>query len=202
MSAKRIPSPSGTVGPFFPPHFFRDGDNDLTILEPGAPQARGERIHIVGHIYEAGRVPRWNTIVELWQADAGGRFAHANDPRAADADPQFMGWGRTWTDNDGRFEFFTVKPGAYQDPVSGKTRAPHINAAFTGSGLMRRLVTTLYFPDEAANDADPVLEVIPDAALRARLVLRRAAVPHASGIPSYTIDIVLQGDDETPFFVD
>ena len=203
MSEKLIPSPSGTVGPFFPPHFFRPGDNDLTIVEPGAPAAQGQRIHISGHVYEAGRVPRWNTIIELWQADAGGRFAHPNDPRHAEADPHFMGWGRTWTDNAGYFEFFTVKPGAYLDPVSKQQRAPHINASFTGSGLMRRLVTTLYFPSEAGNDSDPALAVIPNAALRARLILKPAKSTSApAGMPSYEIDFVLQGEDETPFFVD
>ena len=203
MSEKLIPSPSGTVGPFFPPHFFRPGDNDLTIVEPGAPAAQGQRIQISGHVYEAGRVPRWNTIIELWQADAGGRFAHPNDPRHAESDPHFMGWGRTWTDNAGRFEFFTIKPGAYLDPVSGQQRAPHINVSFTGSGLMRRLVTTLYFPGETGNDADPVLAVIADPALRARLTLNPAKSPNApADVPSYGIDFVLQGEDETPFFVD
>ncbi len=202
-SAALIPTASGTVGPFFPPHFFRPGDNDLTIIEPGAPAAQGERIHVCGHVYEAGRVPRWNTIVELWQADAGGRFAHPNDPHAGQADPHFMGWGRTWTDNDGYFEFFTVKPGAYLDPVSGRQRAPHINASFTGSGLMRRLVTTLYFADAAGNAEDPVLVVIPDAAMRARLTLKPAQASRApDGVASYEIDIVLQGEGETPFFVD
>jgi protocatechuate 3,4-dioxygenase beta subunit len=154
-------------------------------------------------VYEAGRVPRWNTIVELWQADDGGRFAHPNDPHASQADPHFMGWGRTWTNNDGYFEFFTVKPGAYLDPVSGAQRAPHINASFTGSGLMRRLVTTLFFPHEAGNAVDPVLAVIPDAALRARLMLKPAQASRApAGVASYEIEIVLQGEGETPFFVD
>lgn len=203
MSEKCIPTASGTVGPFFPPHFFRPGDNDLTVIEPDAPPARGQRIHISGHVYEADRVPRWNTIIELWQADAGGRFAHPNDPHRAEADPNFMGWGRTWTDNAGYFEFVTVKPGAHLDPVSGKQRAPHINVSFTGSGLMRRLVTTLYFPSESCNDADPVLAVIDNLAQRARLVLKPAKSASApAGVPSYEIDFVLQGEDETPFFVD
>ena len=203
MSEKLIPSPSGTVGPFFPPHFFRPGDNDLTIIEPSAPAAQGQRIHISGHVYEAGRVPRWNTIIELWQADAGGRFAHPNDPRHAEADPHFMGWGRTWTDNAGYFEFFTIKPGAYLDPVSKQQRAPHINASFTGSGLMRRLVTTIFFPGESDNDADPTLTVVTDSALRTRLILKPAKSASApAGVPCYEIDFVLQGEDETPFFVD
>ncbi len=201
--SKLIPTASGTVGPFFPPRFLGAGDNDLTLIEPGVPVAKGERIHISGHVYEAGRVPRFNTIIELWQADAGGRFAHPSDPRHTEADPHFMGWGRTWTEKTGYFEFTTVKPGAYLDPVSGQQRAPHINISFTGSGLMRRLVTTLYFPGEAGNNADPVLSVIPDAALRTLLVLKHSTSPHTPpGIRSFDIDIVLQGERETPFFVD
>ena len=199
----RVPTASGTVGPYFPPRFFGASDNDLTVITPGAPAAQGERIHISGRVYEANRVPRFNTIIELWQADAGGRFAHPNDPRHIDADPHFIGWGRTWTDKDGRFEFFTVKPCAYLDPVSKQQRAPHINVSFTGSGLMRRLVTTIYFPGEAGNDADPVLAVIGDSALRARLVLKAAKSANApAGVTSYEIDFVLQGEGETPFFID
>ncbi len=198
-----IPTASGTVGPFFPPRFLGVVDNDLTLIEDGAPVAQGERIHISGHVFEANRVPRFNTIVELWQADAGGRFAHPNDPRHAGADPHFMGWGRTWTEQDGYFEFITVKPGAYLDPLTGAQRAPHINISFTGSGLMRRLVTTLYFPGDTGNDADPVLAAIPDALMRARLVLTSKMNPRApSGTAGYEIDIVLQGESETPFFVD
>ena len=214
MSEQWIPTASGTVGPFFPPRFLGEGDNDLTIVGPRpntsasatnapAQHAQGERIHISGHVYEAGRVPRLNTIVEIWQADANGCFAHPADPRHAQADPHFMGWGRTWTNQEGYFEFITVKPGAYLDPVSGRQRAPHINISFTGSGLMRRLVTTLYFPDDSRNNADPVLAVIPDTALRARLILKPAANTHTpASVPRYLIDIELQGAGETPFFVD
>ena len=231
MSEKWIPTASGTVGPFFPPRFLGEADNDLTVVVPHqqaissastvgassatsassassatslpAPPAQGERIHVSGHVYEAGRVPRFNTIVEIWQADAGGRFAHAADPRHAQADPHFMGWGRTWTDKAGYFEFTTVKPGAYLDPVSGRQRAPHINISFTGSGLMRRLVTTLFFPGDARNAVDPVLAVIADAAWRTRLILKAASTPRAAAsMAGYLIDITLQGAGETPFFID
>ena len=198
-----IPTASGTVGPFFPPHFFRPGDNDLTIVETGAPAATGERIYIFGALYEAGRVPRWNSILELWQADAGGRFAHPNDPRASQADPNFLGWGRRASENDGYFDFITVKPGAFDDPVAGARRAPHINLSITGSGLMRRLVTTLFFDGEAGNALDPVFCAVIDAKARERLILKPAQSPRApAGTKAYRIDIVLQGEGETPFFVD
>ncbi len=203
MTNRLVPTPSGTVGPFFPPHFFRPGDNDLTLLTADAPPAAGERIHIFGHLYEAGRVPRWNSIIEIWQADADGRFAHPNDPRAALADPHFIGWGRRASETDGYFDFITVKPGGFDDSVARAIRAPHINLSITGSGLMRRLCTTLFFPDEAANAADPVFAAVTDVALRPRLILQAASSDKApAGIRSYRIDIVLQGDGETPFFVD
>jgi len=202
MSA-RIPTPSATVGPFFPPRYFALGDNDLTFIDDRARRAQGQTIHIAGRVYEAGRVPRWNTIIELWQADAGGRFAHPNDPRAAQADPHFMGWGRRSTEDDGYYDFVSVKPGAYLDPLTGAMRAPHINLSLMGSGLMRRLVTTLFFADEPGNALDPVYAAVTDSAARARLLLRPAQSERApAGALAYEFDIVLQGEDETPFFVD
>lgn len=197
------PTASGTVGPFFPPHFHRPGDNDLTILEPGAPSAAGRRIHIFGWIYEAKRVPRWNSIIEIWQADARGCFAHPNDPRAAEADPNFMGWGRRASEDDGYFDFVTVMPAGFDDPVAKARRAPHIDLSVTGSGLMRRVTTTLFFAGETGNDADPVFAAITDATLRERVLLKPEASPRApAGVPSYRVDIVLQGEGETPFFLD
>lgn len=198
-----VPTPSATVGPFFPPHYFGAGDNDLSFIDDRAKRAQGQRIYIAGRVYEANRAPRWNTILELWQADAGGCFAHPNDPRASQADPNFMGWGRRWTENDGFFDFFTVKPGSYPDPLTGRMRAPHINVSLMGSGLMRRLVTTLFFPDEPGNAADPVFAAVGDAAAQARLVLKPARPESApAGALAYELDIVLQGEGETPFFVD
>jgi protocatechuate 3,4-dioxygenase alpha subunit len=199
---RRTPTASGTVGPFFPPHFIGPHDNDLTIVVPGRPAAAGERIFVFGNLYEARRVPRWNSLIELWQADALGRFAHPNDARAAEADPNFLGWGRYASRDDGGFEFVTVKPGGFDDPVARARRAPHIDVSIMGSGLMRRLTTTLFFEGEADNDADPVYSAVP-AASRARLLLRRAASPRApAGLAAWRIDIVLQGEAETPFFLD
>jgi protocatechuate 3,4-dioxygenase beta subunit len=201
--SKLVPTPSATVGPFFPPHYFGPGDHDLTFIDDTRQRARGQKVYIAGHVYEANRVPRWNTIIELWQADAGGRFAHANDPRADEADPHFMGWGRRWTEDDGFFDFVTVKPGAYADPVTGMQRAPHINVSLMGSGLMRRLVTTLFFPDEPGNEADPVYAAVADAGARARLLLQPARLEKApADALAYRLDIILQGEEETPFFID
>jgi protocatechuate 3,4-dioxygenase alpha subunit len=203
MAHRRVPTPSQTIGPFFPEHFFGEADHDLTFVDDSAKHARGQRIYIGGNIYEAERVPRWNCVVEIWQPDANGHFNHPNDPRRSEADPNFIGWGRRSSDDAGWYDFITVKPGGYADPLTGLQRAPHINIAIMSSGLMRRLVTTLFFPDEPANAQDPVFNAIPDAAIRERLVLKPARLERApQDALTYRLDIVLQGEGETPFFVD
>lgn len=203
LPVRLIPTASQTVGPFFPGHFAGEGDHDLTFVDDRERRAQGERIYIAGRVFEANRVPRSNALVEIWQADAGGRFDHPNDPHAARADPNFMGWGRRCTEEDGCYDFITVKPGAYRDPVTGLARAPHINLSLMGSGLMRRVVTTLFFPGEAGNSTDPVLAAIRDPPVRERLILRRAQLERApADTTAYALDIVLQGEDETPFFAD
>lgn len=201
MSAKLVPTPSCTVGPFFPTHYFGPTDNDLTVI--GDKRALGQKIYIGGRVFEANRVPRWNGIVEIWQPDSCGHFAHPNDPEASKADPNFMGWGRRATEDDGYYDFITVKPGTYKDPLTNAMRAPHINVSIMSSGLMRRLVTTFFFPGEPLNAEDPLFNAIDDASVRERLILRPAKLERApADVISYRLDIVLQGEDETPFFVD
>lgn len=203
------PTAFQTTGPFFPPDFLRPGDNDLTWRRDPARRARGERLCLCGRVTEQAGMPRGNAVIELWQADSRGCFDHPLDPRAALADPDFAGWGRTATDAEGRFRFLTVRPGAYDDPVAGMARAPHVNIQILSSGLMRRLVTAFFFPvgDALASlesmPADPVLAAVP-AQARGRL-LAQAADPPAdvpAGTACYRVDIVLQGEAETPFFLD
>lgn len=207
MDDELFPTPSATVGPFFPTHYFGKVDNDLTVTTaapgPDAKRAAGTRIYIGGYVYEADRVPRWNGIIEIWQPDASGHFAHPNDPGHREADPNFIGWGRRATEDDGYYDFITVRPGSYEDPLTGAVRAPHINVSIMSSGLMRRLVTTFFFPDEPLNAGDPVFNAIPDPAVRERIVLKPANLERApAGAIAYRLDIVLQGEEETPFFVD
>lgn len=188
-----------TIGPFFPRTFFRAGDNDLRRLSADHPPTpRGEAVLLRGRVLEEGGAPCVNAVLEAWQADAGGRFRHPLDPSWREADPDFLGWGRAWTDGEGRYEFHTVMPGGYRDAAG--TRAPHVNVAVLGSGIMRRLVTTVFFPDMAANAADPVLCALSDPELRARLV----AVPdgEAEGARAFRFDVRLRGEQETPFFED
>ena len=132
-------------------------------------------------------------MLELWQANAAGRYSHVEDGQAdKKLDPNFLGYGRVATDAQGRFRITTIKPG----PVPGRgnaLQAPHINVAFFARGLLRQLFTRIYFADEAANAADPLLTAIEDESARQSLIARRGE----DG--AYRFDIVLQGDGETAF---
>jgi protocatechuate 3,4-dioxygenase alpha subunit len=195
----RAPTSQHTIGPFFPHTFFQPGDNDLTIVAHGAaPTRRGDAILLRGRVTRADDLPCVNQILEAWQADAAGRFNHPLDPEWHLADPDFLGWGRAWTDADGHYEFRTVIPGGYAE--AGGRRAPHVNLTVMRAGLMRRVQTTMFFPGfPAENAADPVLTLVP-AARRIRLV----AVPDdmADGLRDFRFDIRLRGnaEEETPFF--
>jgi protocatechuate 3,4-dioxygenase alpha subunit len=184
-----ITSPYCTIGPFFPFDFV-DGLNDLTTLD--GQTARGQHILLTGRVLEEGGVPTGNTILEIWQPDAAGVFRHPLDPRCSDADPGFCGWGRARTGAAGSYSFRTVLPGAAAD------RAAHINVMILAIGLTRRLVTTVFFGSAAA---DPVLQCVPESS-RARLIARRDPALDAEGVQGYRFDLILRGENETPFFLD
>jgi protocatechuate 3,4-dioxygenase alpha subunit len=196
-------APTGwhTIGPFFPRSFFREGDDDLTRLTAEAPPTtRGERILLRGRVLEEGGAPCVNAVLEAWQADAAGRFRHPLDPRWREADPDFLGWGRAWTDAEGRFAFRSVMPGGYADPAG--PRAPHVNLAILASGIMRRLITTVFFPgDAAAHARDPVLAALPEA-LRPRLVAAEEGAEDGARIFRFDLRLRDAGGNETPFFQD
>jgi protocatechuate 3,4-dioxygenase alpha subunit len=204
MSRPNAPLPPTawhTIGPFFPRSFFREGDNDLTRLSAdAAPTARGEHIWLRGRVCEEGGAPCVNAVLEAWQADAGGRFRHPLDPGWRQADPAFLGWGRAWTDAEGFYRFRTVLPGGYTDATG--QRAPHVDLAVLASGIMRRLVTTVFFPDfPEQNAADPVLRALPEG-LRPLLVARPDG--EEDGLRAFRFDLLLRGapEAETPFFRD
>ncbi len=177
-----ISTAEATIGPFFPPRYVDAGANDLTTFE--GRKARGEAIEIRGRVVQEDGTALENLIVEIWQPDAAGIFRHPADPRHAQADPDFLGWGRAATDGKGDYVFRTIRPGAPQG------RAPHINFMVMFSGLMRILKTTMFFEDET----DPVLRAVP-ASRRELLVARKR-----QGI--YGFNIRLRGEGETPFFDD
>jgi protocatechuate 3,4-dioxygenase alpha subunit len=162
-----------TLGPFFPREFAQ-GANDLTVLE-GKP-VRGEAIEISGQVIQGNGTPVDNLVLEIWQADAEGRYDN----------PAFFGWGRAATDRDGLYTFRTIRPGA----VAG--RIPHVNFCLVYSGLMRQLQTVMFF--ESA--PDPVLDAIRPSSLKQRLVAKQV------GPAAFRFDIRLRGGDETPFFDD
>jgi protocatechuate 3,4-dioxygenase alpha subunit len=168
-----------TTGPFFPAQYIRAEDTDLA-----ATASAGDPIALVGRISDAHDKPAVNVIVEIWQADAQGRYGTA----------AFRGWGRTWTDRDGAYRFRIIKPGSYAVRASNRTRAPHVTLTLLASGLMRPLVTQLFFPGEALNAEDPQLVLVP-ARLRPRLIAQAEA-------DGYRFDIKLSGRDETPFLED
>lgn len=190
------PSPFSTIGPFFLKPLV-DGCADLT--QSGGHIARGQHIQLAGYLVEEGSKPVLNAILEIWQADTSGVFRHPLDPRSTEADLGFGGWGRARTDKDGRYEFRTVIPGPSREE-NGAVRCPHINLMVLAIGLTRRLVTTIFFADAPDAVEDPVLNCVPDRAARRRLFAVREDA--SNGIPSYRFNIVLRGDNETPFFLD
>jgi protocatechuate 3,4-dioxygenase alpha subunit len=185
-------SPFCTTGPYFPTE-WPDAECDLTRV--AGVTARGQHIVIAGALLEAGGKPTRNSIIEIWQPDAGGIFRHALDPRSAQADPGFAGWGRSRTLADGSFLLRTVMPGAYKE--NGVPRLPHINVMVLAIGLTRRLVTTLFFAD----GPDAVLDRVPESR-RHKLIAQRNTLVDEGGADGYRFDILLQGEGETPFFLD
>ena len=180
-------TPSQTVGPFFRPSLCRAGQELLAT-----PETRGERITIEGRVLDGDASPVNDALIELWQANAEGRYDHPEDTQEKLLDPNFAGFGRAATDSGGRFRFHTIKPG----PVPGANdvlQAPHISVSIFARGLLKRLVTRIYFPDEPMNDADTVLNSV--APSRRSTLVARAERP---GVLRF--DIVLQGENETVFF--
>jgi protocatechuate 3,4-dioxygenase alpha subunit len=186
------PSPYCTIGPFFPTE-FADECGDLTVFE--GKTAQGQHIFLTGRVVEDGSVPVGNAILEIWQADANGIFRNALDPRSSEADPGFFGWGRARTDAQGRYRFRTVMPG------SPSGRRPHINVMVLAIGLTRRLVTTMFFAESRGDVQDRVLSCVPEAARRRLMAVRDKSLDAAS-VAGYRFDIVLRGENETPFFLD
>jgi protocatechuate 3,4-dioxygenase alpha subunit len=164
------------------------------------PATQGERIAIEGIVHDGSGTPLRDVLVEMWQANAQGRYAHPGDRQAGKAlDPTFRGWGRACSDFEtGVFRFETVKPGVVAGR-GGVPQAPHVNLWIVARGINMGLHTRMYFDDEArANAEDPVLRLIEWEVRRETLVARREQ--GAGGIPVYRFDIRLQGERETVFF--
>jgi len=188
-------TPSQTVGPYF--HYgLTPYDYDFSVVFGNnlvTPDASGERIRIEGRIIDGDGQGINDSLVEIWQADSAGRYAHPADRRAL-PNASFKGFGRCDTDKDGGYSFETVKPGAVPGP-NGAPQAPHIGVIVFSRGMLRHVYTRIYFSDEK-NDADPILAAVP-ADRRSTLIAKRA---DRNGHAVYTLDIRLQGDGETVFF--
>jgi protocatechuate 3,4-dioxygenase alpha subunit len=175
-------TPSQTIGPFFSHALpWPDGPHVVPAGTPGAFWLRGG-------IFDEGGEPVPDALVETWQADPDGRFGHPDDPRGAGID--FRGFGRCPTDPGGQWAILTVRPGRVPD-AAGRLQAPHLDLSVFARGLLDRLVTRVYLPDEA-NAEDPILSTV-DENRRATLI----AVPDGEG---FRFDIRLRGDGETVFF--
>ena len=204
-SARRRHTPTAhqTVGPFFPTQFIGPNDHDLAGFANGRARAEGEPCAIFGTVLDAFDKPGVNVILEVWQANAAGRFNHPRDRGPAPLDLHFSGWGRTATARDGSYRFLTIKPGGYRaGPRSNRWFAPRIALTVLGSGLMRPLVTCLYFPDEPLNDEDPQLAALPGAARRQLIARPDHDEGAPAGIPAFRFDIRLGGKHATPFLED
>lgn len=186
-----------TTAPAFAPAQFRPMD-DLSVTD--GIMAQGERIAVGGRVTdEAGR-PVPHTMIEVWQANAAGRYAHPGDTHDAPLDPPFSGEGRVFTDADGTYRFVSIKPGAYPWRNHANAWRPnHIHFSLFGSGFAQRLITQMYFPGDPLLPLDPVFNAIPDAASRQRLV---SAFDLGLTVPEwalgYRFDIVLRGPAQTP----
>jgi protocatechuate 3,4-dioxygenase alpha subunit len=195
-SAKGI-TPSQTVGPYFAYGLAPTGKyewNDAFTNNLITPDTSGERIRVEGKVFDGDGAVVPDCMLEIWQADAQGRFSDPQDKRAL-LNSSFRGFGRCGTDATGGYAFDTIKPGSVPDP-DGKPQAPHILLAVYARGMLLHLYTRIYFDGEATNADDPVLALVP-ADRRATLITTRKP---GAGNAVYTLDIHLQGDNETVFF--
>ncbi len=180
-------SGSQTVGPYFKLGFEWLYENDAA-----GPDARGERVEIRGRVLDGNGAPVPDAVIEVWQADADGRYRHAEDPGSGDVDPGFRGFARVPTDADGGFVVRSIKPGRVAGR-GGRLQAPHLNVLVMMRGLLKQAPTRMYFPDGPGNDEDPVLALVPAER-------RDTLIPTKTGDGALEWVIRMQGDRETVFF--
>jgi protocatechuate 3,4-dioxygenase alpha subunit len=188
-------TPSQTVGPFFEIGLVPAAYGFRPLIDSivASPETPGDHIVIEGRVLDGDGAGVPDAMVEIWQADHKGRYAHPDDGRPL-ASNSFRGFGRSGTDENGAFRFETIKPGATPGP-NGTTQAPHINVSVFARGILKRMFTRIYFPNEPLNRSDPILALVP-AERRDTLVAR----PDPSDAKRFRFDIRLQGGDETVFF--
>jgi protocatechuate 3,4-dioxygenase, beta subunit len=189
---------SDITGPAYGHTPLGDLDNDLTRQHSGEPL--GERIILTGRVLDGDGRPIRNSLIEIWQANAAGRYTHRLDRHPAPLDPNFSGAGRCLTDDEGRYRFVTIKPGAYPwKNHDNAWRPAHIHFSLFGSAFRSRLITQMYFPGDPLFEQDPIFQSVRDREAQQRLIstfdLETTRPEWALG---YRFDIVLEGREATP----
>jgi protocatechuate 3,4-dioxygenase alpha subunit len=180
---------SQTVGPY-----FKIGLGWLNQNSVDAENVAGKRVTIQGRVLDGDRVPVPDAILEIWQANSHGRYAHPEDAQEKPLEAGFTGFGRIPIDETGAFQFVTIKPGPVPGP-EGKDQAPHLLISVFMRGLLKRLVTRMYFPDDIRNASDPILNLVDE--VRRPTLIAKAPTGSAGDLEW---NVVLQGTDETVFF--
>jgi protocatechuate 3,4-dioxygenase, beta subunit len=176
-------------------------DADLTRNAGTGGEAIGQRIIVTGRVLDEQGTPLPNTLLEIWQANAAGRYLHKRDQWPGPLDPNFLGMGRCLTNDEGVYRFLTIRPGAYPwKNHFNAWRPAHIHFSLFGPSIRSRLVTQMYFPDDSLHALDPIFNGVPTEQARARLI---AAYDHSITEPEWALgyrwDIVLRGNAATPF---
>jgi protocatechuate 3,4-dioxygenase beta subunit len=197
--ALRIVTPGALTPSLRPaPSLFTPRDIDLTSHGQGEPL--GEKIVVTGRVLDEDGRPVRDSLIEVWQCNAAGRYWHKRDQHHAPLDPNFYGFGKMLTDGEGRYRFITIKPGPYPWGNHDKAWRPaHIHFSLFGNVYAQRLVTQMYFPADPLFDYDPIFQSIPDLAARQRLVSRFSLEQTVGDqMLGYEFDIVLRGRGATP----
>jgi protocatechuate 3,4-dioxygenase beta subunit len=192
------PTLSERTGPVFGPSEIGPSDDDLTAQHENAPL--GERIVVSGRVVDEGGRPVRGALIEVWQANAAGRYLHKMDQHNAPLDPNFTGCGRTLTDAAGRYRFLSIKPGAYPWANHDNAWRPaHIHFSIFGDGLLSRLVTQMYFPGDPLLAYDPIYNCITDERAKQRLISTFDWETTTPGFAlGFQFNVVLRGREATP----
>jgi protocatechuate 3,4-dioxygenase, alpha subunit len=186
-----VPTPSQTVGPFF--HFCLTTDK-CSVERIASPETKGERMRLTIRVLDGDGVGLNDSMIEIWQANAEGKYNHPDDTQAKPVDPCFHGFGRMGTSEDGLCEFETIKPGQVPGP-GNVPQAPHLNVAVFARGMLKQLYTRIYFAADPGNQEDPVLALVPPERRETLM-----AHPDPARSNRWRFDLRLQGGDETVFF--